>query len=83
MDNFCLSLMITSQIEVVIIDFGKACNTDKGKSYKLTDHEMEQYKVCHPHIAPHLHNRLCQQSAVSDGYVLGRILNTVHGISYL
>ena len=83
MDNICLSLTITSQIKVVIIDFGKACNTDKGKLYKLTDHEKEQYKVCHSHIAPDLRNGLCRQSAMSDVYALGRIINTVNGISYL
>ena len=54
-----------------------------GKLYKLTDHEKEQYKVCHPPIAPDLRNGLCRQSAMSDVYALGRIINTVNGISYL
>ena len=83
MDNICLSLTITSQIKVVIIDFGKASNADQGKLYKLTDHEKEQYKACHPHIAPDLHNGLCRQSVMSDVYALGRIINTVNGVSYL
>ena len=83
MDNICLSLTITSQIKVVIIDFGKACNADQGKLYKLTDHEKEQYKACHPHIAPDLRNGLCRQSVMSDVYALGRIINTVNGVAYL
>ena len=70
-------------IKVVIIDFGKASNADQGKLYKLTDHEKEQYKACHPHIAPDLHNGLCRQSVMSDVYALGRIINTVNGVSYL
>ena len=83
MDNICLTLTSTSQLKAVIIDFGKACDMHKGKLYKLTNNEKEQYKTCHVHIASDLRDGVCRQSTHSDIYSLGRILHIVNGLDDL
>ena len=83
MDNICLTSTLTSQLQAVIIDFGKACDIHRGKLYKLTDSEKEQYKTYHAHIAPDLRDGVCRQSTFSDIYSLGRILHIVNSLPYL
>ena len=70
-------------ITAVIIDFGKACDSSKGKVYKLSHSERENYKTYHPHIAPDLRDGLCPQSMSSDIFSLGRLIGIVNTKSSL
>ena len=80
MDNICLTSSLNSQLQAVIIDFGKACDIHRGKLYRLTENEKEHYKIHHAHIAPDLRDGVCRQSTQSDIYSLGRILNLVNNL---
>ena len=84
-DNIVLSSTNDSpcSIKAVIIDFGKACDSSKGKLYKLSHSEREHYKTYHPHIAPDLRDGLCPQSMSSDIYSLGRLMGMVNTKSSL
>ena len=64
----------------MIIDFGKACETSMGRSYKLSESQKEQYKVHHPHIAPDLRDGLCSQSVPSDIFSLGRVISIINSV---
>ena len=72
-----------SLIRAVIIDFGKACDTSKGKVYKLSQSEREHYKIHHPHIAPDVCDGLCPQSVSSDTFSLGRVISMINTKSSL
>ena len=75
-DNIVLSLApVVLNVKPVIIDFGKACEIAKGKTYKLTESEKDKYKQVHMHIAPDLRDGLCVQSTSSDVYSFGKLLN--------
>ena len=77
-DNVVLSSSpVLPKVKPVIIDFGKACETTKGKTYKLTEKEKKKYESVHSHIAPDLRDGLCAQSTLSDVYSFGRLLNKV------
>lgn len=77
-DNIVLSLSpVLPKVKPVIIDFGKACEITKGKAYKLTESEKKKYESVHTHIAPDLRDGLCAQSASSDVYSFGRLLNII------
>ena len=70
-DIKCDNVVLTSRdaepsIGVVIIDFGKACDIGKGRSYSLSQSQKDYYKKHHPHIAPDLRDGLCKQSERSD-----------------
>lgn len=60
-----------SSVGAVIIDFGKACEASKGKSYTLSHSQKEYYKLHHPQIAPDLRDGKSKQSASSDIYSFG------------
>lgn len=72
-DNVILTTTLNNTVKPVIIDFGKACEIFKGRSYRLTFEERKQYKINHPQIAPDLRDGLCKQSEASDIYSFGRI----------
>lgn len=84
-DNIVLTSTNLTQysIKAVIIDFGKACETSKGRSYKLSEFQKEQYKVLNPHIAPDLCDGLCSQSVSSDIFSLGRVISIINSESSL
>lgn len=84
-DNIVLTSTNLTQysIKAVIIDFSKACETSKGRSYKLSESQKEQYKVHHPHIAPDLCDGLCSQSVSSDIFSLGRVISIINSESSL
>ena len=84
-DNICLthSIITKTCVQAVIIDFGKACPASKGKTYKLSESQKEQYKKDHPHIAPDLRDGACQQSTLSDVFGLGRLIKLVNNLTYL
>ena len=84
-DNICLTSSLTTKLSVraVIIDFGKACDASKGKTYKLSESQKEQYRKDHPHIAPDLRDGACQQSALSDVFGLGRMVKLVNSVPQL
>ena len=47
-DNVVLSSSpVLPKVKPVIIDFGKACETTKGKTYKLTEKEKKKYESVH------------------------------------
>ena len=68
----------SSRVQIVLIDFGKATSTDKGKTYKLNNIEKFQYTTKFPHMAPEVIEGLSPQSKMSDIYSLGRIFYKVH-----
>ena len=79
-DNVVLTSRLTSSLGAVVIDFGKACEANKGQRYSLSEKQKEYYKLHHPHIAPDLRDGKCMQSVLSDIYSLGRIINNVNKI---
>lgn len=68
----------SSNVQIVLIDFGKATNTDKGKTYKLNEIEKSQYTAKFPHMAPEVIEGFSPQSKMSDIYSLGSIFFKVH-----
>lgn len=68
----------SANVQIVLIDFGKATSVDKGKTYKLTDIEKSQYTTKFPHMAPEVINGFSPQSKMSDIYSLGGIFYKVH-----
>ena len=60
-------------VQAVIIDFGKACDANKGKTYTLSE----------SHIAPDLQDGASQQSALSDVFGLGRLIKLVNNVPQL
>ena len=84
-DNICLTSSITTNlcVQAVIIDFGKACDANKGKTYTLSENQKEQYKKDHPHIASDLRDGASQQSALSDVFGLGRMIKLVNSVPQL
>lgn len=75
--------MTRASLGAVIIDFGKACETSKGRSYSLSKDQVDYYKLYHPHIAPDLRDGKCKQSFASDIYSFGRIMKIVNDFSLL
>jgi len=77
-DNVVLSSsQVCHKVKPVIIDFGKACESTKGKAYRLTEKEKRKYESLHNHIAPDLRDGLCPQSVFSDVYSFGRLVSKV------
>ena len=62
----------------VLIDFGKACFISEAMLYKLSIEQKENYKKCHPQIAPEVRNGLEKQSFCSDIYSFGRVLQQIN-----
>ena len=57
-------------VQAVIIDFGKACDANIGKTYTLVESQKEQCKKDHSHIAADLRDEASQQSAYSTEHGL-------------
>ena len=72
-DNIMIQ-MSGSNIESIIIDFGKACLEANGRLYNLSSTEKVEYKIKHPHLAPDVRDSLRCQDKLSDIYSFGRIL---------
>ena len=51
-DSVILTASLSKSVKPVIIDFGKACEINQGKFYRLTSEECEQYRINHPQIVP-------------------------------
>ena len=75
-DNIILGF--NTEIQGIIIDFGKACNISEGKYYALSEKQKERYRCYHSQIAPDLRDGLCKQSVMSDIYSFGRIVAKVN-----
>lgn len=82
-DNVLLTSTAKGSLGAVIIDFGKACETSKGRSYRLSANQKNYYKIHHPHIAPDLRDGISSQSPSSDIYSLGRIMEAINTSSLL
>ena len=65
-------------LQVVVIDFGKATSIDGGKSYKLNELEKSQYMKYYPHIAPEVIEGLNPQSWMTDIFSLGGIMHKIY-----
>ena len=57
----------------VIIDFGKSTETSKGKFYKLSVRDQDNYRKYHKHIAPEVVRGT--QSQAIDVYAFGLLLS--------
>ena len=77
LDNFIFSTSSKSDIEPILVDFGKACFIGQGKSYNLSVSEKEEYKLNHPHLAPDLRDGLYKQTTASDVFSFGFMLYTI------
>ena len=64
-------------VQVVVIDFGKATTVDSGKTLHLNPIEKSEYIRRFPHIAPELLEGVTAQTTMSDMYSLGGILHKV------
>ena len=65
------STPVVLNLKPVIIDFGKACEITRDKTYiKVTESEKDKYKHVHTCIAPDLRDGLCAQSESSNVYSL-------------
>ena len=79
-DNIVLDANSSSSaVNAVIIEFGKACDVKKGKHYRLSSCEREEYKVNHLQVAPDVRDGLCAQSTASD-IAFGRIIYMISGL---
>lgn len=58
----------------VLIDFGKACRRDLGKTKSLKTEEQNQYLHKYKHIAPEVVNGTHKQSTYSDVYSFGYLV---------
>lgn len=63
----------SSKIQIVIIDFGKACERENGRKHNLSFFEKKQYRVNFPHMAPEIIDGLMKESVSSDLYALGKL----------
>ena len=57
-----------------IIDFGKACPSDRGKKYSLPHHQKKVFKERYTQLAPDLLDGKVAQSFLSDVYSLGKLI---------
>lgn len=73
-NNIILDDRQTTDIQAILIDFGKACHHNKGKRYKLTEEEQQQYIAHHPQIAPDLRDGREAQNVKTDIFALGRLI---------
>lgn len=95
-DNVALSDCLPASNEApvprlwpTIVDFGKACPSEKGKMYVLGSRQKEMYRSRFSHIAPDLVDGIVRQSYLSDvfsfGQLIGRVahLRTTNGLQQL
>jgi len=68
-------------VQILLIDFGKATSVDNGRKYKLNDVEKLQYIKYYPHLASEVVQGFSSQSKLSDIYSLGVIFHKIfdHG----
>ena len=76
-----LSAQDTCNVQIVVIDFGKATTLENGKTYHLNSIEKLDYLHRYPHIAPEVIEGITKQTVRSDIYSIGGILHKVldHG----
>ena len=67
----------TVQLQLILIDLGKATLISKAKTYHLTDSERVEYARKYPHIAPELISGETPQTKSSDMFSIGRILHNL------
>ena len=78
-DNVAISSCLPECKETVklwpmIIDFSKACPTNKGKKYTLEPHEREAFKRRYTQLAPDLVDGIVEQSYLSDVFSFGEVI---------
>ena len=64
-------------IQIVVIDFGKATQKDSGRIYRLTHFELQKYRTRFPHIAPEVVEGKNRESTASDIYAYGMLLKRI------
>lgn len=70
-------LCTESELQIVLIDFGKATDRDYGKKYELTYSERRHYHFHYKHIAPEVIDGMTKQNIKSDIYSLGKLLKKI------
>jgi serine/threonine protein kinase len=80
LDNVVLGNSLSGKLKPYIIDFGKACPVTKGRTYSLSNAEINMYKKEHPQIAPDLRDGHVKQSVSSDLFSLGRIMKRCNSV---
>lgn len=76
-DNVVLHKKDETNIDCVLIDFGKSNYITKVKRYRLSQQEQEDYMHSHKHIAPDLVDGTSAVSPASDVYSYGRLLKNI------
>ena len=65
------------EVQIMLLDFGKATLLADGRRYTLNDIEKVQYVKYYPHLAPEVVQGYAPQSKQSDMYSLGIIFHKV------
>ena len=60
-----MSAQNTCDVQIVVIDFGKATTVENGKTYHLNSIEKLDYLHCYPHIAPEVIEGINKQGVTS------------------
>lgn len=68
---------VSSALQVVVIDFGKALKPTDGRKYTLSHSEKLKYFQYHPHIAPELVEGTSCQNTSTDIFSLGKLFMRV------
>lgn len=66
-------------LQIVVIDFGKATDKEKGRMYHLSYYDMQKYHCRFPHMAPEVVDGKNRESTCSDIYAYGMLLKQVIG----
>ena len=64
-------------VQIMLLDFGKATSITDVRKYALNDIEKIQYVKYYPHLAPEVVQGYAPQSKQSDVYALGIIFHQV------
>lgn len=63
--------------QVVLIDFNKATESNKGRLYTLSNNEKTLHYAHHPHIAPEVIEGTSKQNSTSDIFSLGKTFKQI------
>ena len=77
-DNIVVVNLPSGAFCPVLIDFGKACLANEGKTKVLSRNEKAIYYKEHYHIAPEVIEGLCPQSSKSDVYSFGVVIASLY-----
>ena len=69
---------VNSEAKSVLIDLGKGCFLEHGRTYNISNEKKREYKKKYPHIAPDLVDGHCNQTKKSDLFSFGKIIMQIN-----